>query len=147
MSFVIVFSLVPKPSMQYCKRQKELVSHFYYSPTTSRVHGVTMSWRITFVKRSLPAFRNWKKSSLRREDLCRRTNSEWRWSESRAQTYTPRGLCASHSKNILRGFHTSASLDQLVVLKLHLPQSIQSVKTETLQDLLAAISNVRTCNI
>lgn len=106
-----------------------------------------MSWRIAFVKRSLPAFRNWKKSSLRREDLCRRTNSEWRWSESRAQTYTPRGPCASHNKNTLRGLHTSASLDQLVVLKLHLPQSIQSVKTETLQDLLAAISNVRTCTI
>ena len=102
-----------------------------------------MSWRIAFVKRSLPAIRNWKNSSLRREDLCRRTNSEWRWNESGARTYTPRGPCASHSKNTPRGLHTSSSLDQLVVLKLHLPQSIQSVKTKTLQDLLAAISNVR----
>ena len=101
-----------------------------------------MSWRMAFVKRCLPAIRNWKKTSLRREDLCRHTTSQWRWSESGAQTYTPRGPFASHSKNTLRGLHTCASLDQLIVLKLHLPQSIQSVKTKTLQQLLGVISNV-----
>ena len=104
-----------------------------------------MSWRIAFVKRSLPPIRNWRKSSLGREDLCRHTTSQWRWNESGAQTYTPREPCASHSKNTLRGLHTCASLDQLVVLKLHLPQSIQSVKTKTLEQLLGTISNVSAC--
>ena len=97
------------------------------------------------MKRSSPAIRNWRKSSLRRENLCRHTTSQWRWSESGAQTYTLRGPCASHSKDTLRGLHTCASLDQLVVLKLYLPQSIQSVNTKTLEQLLGAISNVSAC--
>ena len=104
-----------------------------------------MSWRIAFLKRSSPAIRNWRKSSLRRENLCRHNTSQWRWSESGAQTYTLRGPCASHSKDTLRGLHTCASLDQLVVLKLYLPQSIQSVNTKTLEQLLGAISNVSAC--
>ena len=125
------------------RSRKELV----YASTVGLLHLVwnKMSWRIAFVKRSSPAIRNWRKSSLRRENLCRHTTSQWRWSESGAQTYTPRGPCASHSKDTLRGFHTCASLDQLVVLKLYLPQSIQSVNTKTLEHLFCAISNVSAC--
>ena len=73
---------------------------------------------------------SWKKTALG-------TEQEWNPEESWRSC---KGV--SHGISTLRRLHTSSSLSKNVFLKLHCPQTIQSVDEKALQNLLAAISNV-----
>ena len=76
---------------------------------------------------------SWKKTALRRVGTEQEWNPEDSWRSCKG---------VSHGISTLRRLHTSSSLSKNVFLKLHCPQTIQSVDEKALQNLLAAISNV-----
>lgn len=76
---------------------------------------------------------SWKKTALRRVGIEQEWNPEDSWRSCKG---------VSHGISALRRLHTSSSLSKNVFLKLHCPQTIQSVDEKALQNLLAAISNV-----
>jgi len=76
---------------------------------------------------------SWKKTALRRVGTEQEWNPEDSWRSCKG---------VSHGTSTLRRLHTSSSLSKNVFLKLHCPQTIQSVDEKALQNLLAAISNV-----
>ena len=74
---------------------------------------------------------------LSRKKTALGTEQEWNHEDSWRSCKS-----VSHGTSTLRRLHTSSSFRKNVFLKLHCPQSIQSVDEKALQNLLAAISNV-----